>query len=101
MVTPDALAPFRTAIAPRPDGDPEPLPYLRTEGDWGVDLDLEIGLRSGSMDDFDVISRTSFQLKGGGWYDDGYGGGSGKKSADKPKAAESKSKPKKLIASTT
>jgi len=26
-----------------------------------------------------LISRTSFQLKGGGWYDQGYGSGSGGK----------------------
>jgi fumarylacetoacetase len=53
-----ALAPY---MVPGPDQDPEPLPYLRTEGDWGVDLDLEIGLRSEAMDDFDTISRTSFR----------------------------------------
>jgi putative FmdB family regulatory protein len=35
-----------------------------------------------------MISRTSFHLKGGGWYSDGYGGGA--KSSDKPKT-ESKS----------
>ena len=28
IVTPEALAPFRAAPAPRPDGDPSPLPYL-------------------------------------------------------------------------
>jgi fumarylacetoacetase len=53
-----ALTPF---IVPGPEQDPEPLPYLRTEGDWGVDLQLEVGLRSESMDDFDTISRTSFK----------------------------------------
>jgi fumarylacetoacetase len=53
-----ALTPF---IVPGPEQDPEPLPYLRTEGDWGVDLELEIGLKSGSMDEFDTISRTSFK----------------------------------------
>lgn len=53
-----ALAPY---MLPGPDQDPEPLPYLRTEGDWGVDLDLEIGLRSAEMDAPDVISRTSFR----------------------------------------
>jgi fumarylacetoacetase len=53
-----ALAPY---MAPGPEQDPEPLPYLRTEGDWGVDLDLAIGLRSAGMDDFDTISRTSFR----------------------------------------
>src|SRR5262249_57560618 len=28
VVTPEALAPFRTAQVPRPAGDPAPLPYL-------------------------------------------------------------------------
>lgn len=53
-----ALAPY---MVPGPEQDPVPLPYLRTEGDWGVDLDLEIGLRSEDMDGFDTISRTSFR----------------------------------------
>ena len=52
-----ALTPF---MVPGPEQDPEPLPYLQVGGDWGVDLDLEIGLKSKDMDDFDVISRTSF-----------------------------------------
>ena len=33
VVTPDALAPFRVAMAPRPEGDPEPLDYLDDQGD--------------------------------------------------------------------
>lgn len=31
VVTADALLPFRVPQPPRPDGDPEPLPYLRDE----------------------------------------------------------------------
>jgi fumarylacetoacetase len=31
VVTADALLPFRVAQPPRPEGDPEPLPYLREE----------------------------------------------------------------------
>jgi len=46
----DALEPFRV---PAPPQDPEPLEYLRTEGDWGLDIELEIEL-NGS-----VISRTN------------------------------------------
>ncbi len=43
VVTPDALAPFRTAMLPRPEGDPAPLPYLddaddRAGGGLGVTL---------------------------------------------------------------
>ncbi len=46
------------------------------------------------------ISRTSFMLKGGGWFDQGYGGGSGGSSTSKSKSksgdktkSESSSKP--------
>ena len=39
-----------------------------------------------------LISKTSFVLKGGGWYSDLYSSGKGKddKSAEKPSASESK-----------
>jgi fumarylacetoacetase len=33
IVTVEALAPFRVAQPPRPDGDPKPLPYLRDDAD--------------------------------------------------------------------
>ena len=42
VITPEALAPFRTAQPPRPEGDPAPLPYLSDEADereGGLDLD--------------------------------------------------------------
>jgi fumarylacetoacetase len=45
VVTPEALAPFRTAQPPRPEGDPAPLPYLWDEADQGegaLDLELEV-----------------------------------------------------------
>ena len=32
VVTPEALAPFRRPMPPRPEGDPEPLPYLLGRG---------------------------------------------------------------------
>ncbi|HEV8358430.1 MAG TPA: fumarylacetoacetase [Gemmatimonadales bacterium] len=52
VVTLDALEPFRVARAPRPEGDPGPLPYLdgmedRTRG--GLDLALTVSLRSARM----------------------------------------------------
>ncbi len=53
----EALAPY---MVPGPSQDPEPLPYLRTVGDWGVDLQLEVGLASVAMSEPDVISRNSF-----------------------------------------
>src|SRR5262249_38534281 len=45
VVTPEALAPFRTAQAPRPAGDPAPLPYLFDAADQAagaLDVDLEV-----------------------------------------------------------
>ncbi|MBL28020.1 MAG: fumarylacetoacetase [Rhodospirillaceae bacterium] len=45
VVTPEALAPFRRAQAPRPDGDPKPLPYLwddRDQREGALDLELEV-----------------------------------------------------------
>jgi fumarylacetoacetase len=46
----DALEPFRV---PAPPQDPEPLEYLRTAGDWGLDIALEVELNG------TVISRTN------------------------------------------
>jgi fumarylacetoacetase len=49
VVTPEALAPFRIAQAPRPEGDPAPLPYLLDAGDQqagALDLDLEVWLQT-------------------------------------------------------
>jgi len=51
-------------LIPGPTQDPEPLSYLRAEGDWGVDLQLEAALASPAMDEPDVIARTSY----GGMY---------------------------------
>jgi fumarylacetoacetase len=47
VVTPEALAPFRIAQAKRPEGDPEPLPYLSDASDQaggGLDIGLEVFL---------------------------------------------------------
>ncbi len=52
VVTLEALAPFRTAAFTRPAGDPEPLEYLRDEGNTrlgGIDLHLEVDLSSETM----------------------------------------------------
>lgn len=51
VITPEALAPFRIAVA-RPTDDPAPLPYLdsplhRTSG--GLDIELEVYLRTARM----------------------------------------------------
>jgi fumarylacetoacetase len=50
-VTPLALLEDR--FVPAPVQDPEPLPYLRVEGDWAFDAELEVEL-SGT-----VVSRTN------------------------------------------
>ncbi len=52
VVTPEALAPFRTAQAPRPDGDPAPLPYLWDAADQAggaLAVELEVLLRTQAM----------------------------------------------------
>jgi fumarylacetoacetase len=50
-ITPlEALERFRV---PAPPQDPEPLEYLRTEGDWALDIALEVELNG------TVVSRTN------------------------------------------
>jgi fumarylacetoacetase len=52
IVTMDALAPFRAPAFQRPDGDPEPLPYLNSAQDrerGGIDLTLEVHIASRQM----------------------------------------------------
>ena len=50
VVTLDALEPFRVPAAARPDGDPQPLPYLDSAGNrdrGGIDLKLAVGCADG------------------------------------------------------
>ncbi len=52
VISPDALAPFRTAMPPRPAGDPEPLPYLSDDKDrasGGLGIHLEATLSTAAM----------------------------------------------------
>jgi fumarylacetoacetase len=52
IVTPEALAPFRIAQPPRPEGDPAPLPHLSDAGDQeagGFDLELDVLIRTETM----------------------------------------------------
>jgi fumarylacetoacetase len=52
VVTLDALAPFRVPATPRPEGDPQPLPYLDSAADrkaGAFDIHLEVWLRSQAM----------------------------------------------------
>ncbi len=52
VVTMEALAPFRSPAAPRPDGDPAPLAYLADGDDsarGGIDAVVEVWLRTRAM----------------------------------------------------
>ena len=52
VITLEALAPFRIAQAPRPEGDPRPLEYLWDDDDQAsgaFDIDLEISIQSAAM----------------------------------------------------
>jgi fumarylacetoacetase len=54
VVTMEALAPFRVPAFQRPEGDPEPLPYLSSVEDreqGGIDLTLEVYIASRQMRD--------------------------------------------------
>ncbi len=52
VVTAEALAPFRSAAAPRPEGDPAPLPHLKSAQDQAMgafDVNLEVSLLTAAM----------------------------------------------------
>jgi len=52
IVTAEALAPYRIAQAPRPEGDPRPLPYLLDADDQktgAFSVDLEVAVRTAKM----------------------------------------------------
>jgi fumarylacetoacetase len=64
----EALAPFRVPAFRRPDGDPEPLPYLSAAEDrerGGIDLTLEVYVASRQMREADLqpmrLSRGSLR----------------------------------------
>ena len=47
IISPDALVPFRSPMPPRPEGDPQPLPYLddgadREQGGLGIQLEVTL-----------------------------------------------------------
>ena len=67
VITAEALAPFRAPAAVRPEGDPEPLPYLsspRDQAEGGLAVDLEALVSSARMRADGVapaaLSRASF-----------------------------------------
>ncbi len=57
IVTLDALAPFRAPPYARPDGDPQPLPYLAAGDRGGLDITLEVWLRTAQMNEPVLLSR--------------------------------------------
>jgi fumarylacetoacetase len=64
IVTMEALAPFRAGAYARPTQDPAPLTYLASEKDMregGIDLSLEVYLRSARMDVAVRISRSNLR----------------------------------------
>jgi fumarylacetoacetase len=64
IVTMEALEPFRTGAYVRPAEDPAPLAYLASEKDMregGIDLRLEVYLRSARMDEAVRISRSNLR----------------------------------------
>ena len=68
VVTAEAVEPFRVAAFHRPDGDPEPLPYLQSPHDrarGGIAATLEVYLSSTRMRKEGMeplrLSRASFQ----------------------------------------
>jgi fumarylacetoacetase len=60
IVTLDALEPFRVPAAPRPTGDPQPLPYLQAPGHGAFRITLEVWLRSMRMDAPVRVSHSDF-----------------------------------------
>jgi fumarylacetoacetase len=58
VVTMDALEPFRVH---GPRQDPPPLPYLTTDPANGIDITLEVTLRSAAMDEPQTISRSNMK----------------------------------------
>ena len=58
VVTLEALEPFRCAGPPQ---DPQPLPYLVSQGDQSFDIELEVSLQSPEMEIEHVICRSNFR----------------------------------------
>jgi fumarylacetoacetase len=61
VVTLDALEPFRVAPFARAEGDPAPLDYLRFDGDRGIDLNVEVLLKTPAMSEPFRVSRGNFR----------------------------------------
>jgi fumarylacetoacetase len=67
IITSSALEPFRSRVPERPEGDPDPLPYLRSSDDeasGALDITMEVYLSSKRMRDEGylpaLVSRAPF-----------------------------------------
>ena len=63
VITAEALAPFRTAQAPRPEGDPAPLPYLfddqdQASGAFDIQLEVLLAPKGGAPERLSVSNAT-------------------------------------------
>ena len=61
VISPQALAPFRRPMPPRPEGDPAPLPYLWDDTDQqggGLGIGLEVSLLTSAMRDAGMAPHT-------------------------------------------
>jgi fumarylacetoacetase len=60
VVTTEALEPFRRPPKPRPEGDPQPLPYLVSNTESALDLTLEVWIQRAGSAQPQRVSRASF-----------------------------------------
>ncbi|HWP30787.1 MAG TPA: fumarylacetoacetase [Fimbriimonadales bacterium] len=58
VVSWEALEPWRVQ---GPKQEPKPLPYLRSKGKWGLDLQLEIALKTAKAASPKTISKVNFK----------------------------------------
>ncbi len=68
VVTPEALAPFRKPVLPRPEGDPAPLAYLLDEADQqggALGIQLEVTLSTAKMREAGPAAACFEQGRGG------------------------------------
>lgn len=61
VVSLEALAPFRVTPTQRAQGDPEPLPYLQFDEDRGIDMVLEVSIKTQTNPEPFVVSRGNFR----------------------------------------
>jgi len=58
IVTLEALEPFKTKKVIQ---DPEPLPYLRSKGDWAYDIKLDVSIKTEKLKAPFIISKSNYR----------------------------------------